>query len=84
MIHSAATGPKVFVAALRRFACSLASGFLALVFLAGCHDPLVVPQIEPVAAGLEDGFAGVSGIKIHAFNTGSILSVEAAVWAGGS
>lgn len=84
MILSVVTGPRPLLAALSPWAKCLAASVLVPLVLAGCHDPLVIPKIEPVVAGLEDGFPGVDGIRIHAFNTGSVRSPEAAVWAGGS
>ncbi len=80
MTPSAATGPEP-----RRPRSACLGATLALAVLASaCHEPLVIPVIEPVEAGLVDGYAGPQGIRVHAFNTGSVASVEGAAWAGGS
>ncbi|HYC56459.1 MAG TPA: MBL fold metallo-hydrolase [Candidatus Binatia bacterium] len=52
--------------------------------LAGCHEPLPVPRIDPSLERWQQPYTGVAGIRIHAFRTGAVNSIEGAVWAGGS
>jgi N-acyl homoserine lactone hydrolase len=90
VIRSAVTGPERYgqgaggPSVMARLAVRLVAGMAVVVLASGCSDPLVIPTIEPVEAGLTDSYTPLAGIRIHAFNTGSIQSVEAAVWAGGS
>lgn len=63
------------------------SGLLVLAAslpLVACHDPLPIPRIEPSLEGWAQPYQGSEGLKIHAFRTGSVSSVEGAVFAGGS
>ncbi|HYB98296.1 MAG TPA: MBL fold metallo-hydrolase [Candidatus Limnocylindrales bacterium] len=66
-----------------RAALAAATASLA-VAVAACHQPLPVPRIEPSTDRWQQPYAGIPGMRIHAFRTGDVNSVEGAVWAGGS
>lgn len=52
--------------------------------LFACQDPLPVPRIEPSLEGWAQPYSGVAGLKVHAFRTGAVRSIEGAAFAGGS
>ncbi len=56
----------------------------AALCLSACQQPLPIPRIEPTLDGWAQPYQGVPGIKIHAFRTGAVRSVEGAAFAGGS
>lgn len=56
----------------------------ASLALAACHEPLPVPRIEPTLDGWAQPYEGTPGLKIHAFRTGAVRSLEGAAFAGGS
>lgn len=56
----------------------------ASLSLLSCYDPLPVPRIEPTLDGWAQPYEGVSGLRIHAFRTGAVRSLEGAAFAGGS
>lgn len=63
------------------------SGLLAAaasLSLFACQQSLPVPRIEPSLEGWAQPYQGTPGIRIHAFRTGAVKSVEGAVFAGGS
>lgn len=66
------------------FFVSAASLAFVLTCLCSCHEPLPVPRIDASLDGWAQPYAGVQGLKVHAFRTGAIRSVEGAVYAGGS
>lgn len=55
-----------------------------LICLCACRQTLPVPRIESSLEGWAQPYQGVQGLKVHAFRTGAIRSVEAAAYAGGS
>lgn len=59
---------------------ALASPFL----LFACQEALPIPRIEPTLEGWNRPYQGLAGLRIHAFRTGSVRSVEGAAYAGGS
>lgn len=64
-----------------------ARGLLALaasLSLLSCQEPLPVPRIEPTLDGWSQPYEGTAGIRIHAFRTGAVRSLEGAAFAGGS
>jgi glyoxylase-like metal-dependent hydrolase (beta-lactamase superfamily II) len=71
---------------MRAVAASFAtSSFLvASLFLAGCQEPLPIPRIEPGLENWSQPYKGVPDLKVHAFRTGAVRSIEGAVFAGGS
>jgi glyoxylase-like metal-dependent hydrolase (beta-lactamase superfamily II) len=52
--------------------------------LAACQEPLPIPRIEPELENWSQPYEGVEGIRVHAFRTGGMRSIEGATWAGGS
>jgi glyoxylase-like metal-dependent hydrolase (beta-lactamase superfamily II) len=56
----------------------------ASLSLVSCYDPLPVPRIEPPLAGWAQPYRGLPGLRIHAFRTGAVRSLEGAAFAGGS
>lgn len=66
-----------------RTRCGLA-GLAASLTLLACQEPIPIPRIEPTLDGWAQPYRGVPGLVIHAFRTGSIRSIEGAVFAGGS
>lgn len=60
--------------------------FFLAAFLgqAGCHEPLPIPRINPSLDGWTQPYQGVADIKVHAFRTGAVRSLEGATFAGGS
>ena len=66
-----------------RFPATLLALATSLSLLA-CHEPLPVPRIEPSLEGWAQPYQGLAGIRVHAFRTGAVRSVEAATFAGGS
>lgn len=62
-------------------------GLLALaasLSLLSCQEPLPVPRIEPTLDAWTQPYAGTPGVRIHAFRTGAVRSLEGAAFAGGS
>jgi glyoxylase-like metal-dependent hydrolase (beta-lactamase superfamily II) len=56
----------------------------ASLSLLSCQDPLPIPRIESTLDGWTQPYAGTPGIRIHAFRTGAVRSLEGAAFAGGS
>lgn len=52
--------------------------------LLACHEPLPVPRIEPSLEGWTQPYQGLAALRIHAFRTGAVRSLEGAAFAGGS
>jgi N-acyl homoserine lactone hydrolase len=64
---------------------TLLSFFLAILNIIGCdRDQLRVPYIPPTLANWPQPYRGVSGLKLHAFNSGFLRLPEAAVLRHGS
>jgi len=63
------------------------NGLVALaasLSLLACQEAIPVPDVEPTLAGWAQPYQGVTGLKVHAFRTGAVKSVEGAAFAGGS
>jgi glyoxylase-like metal-dependent hydrolase (beta-lactamase superfamily II) len=61
------------------------AGLMACLLLSSaCHEPLPVPRIDSSLAGWEQPYRGIDGLKVHAFRTGAMRSIEGAAFAGGS
>jgi N-acyl homoserine lactone hydrolase len=56
---------------------------VCLFTLSGCEQDLRVPYIPPRLANWPQPYHGVSGLKLHVFNTGYLRVDEAAVLRGG-
>ncbi len=56
----------------------------ACLALSACYDPLPIPRIESTLDGWAQPYQGVAGLKVHAFRTGGIRSLEGVTFAGGS
>lgn len=69
---------------MRVAVCSFAVSLAVSPILAGCHEPLPIPRIEPTLENWTQPYEGVAGLTVHAFRTGSVKSVEGAAFAGGS
>ena len=59
---------------------------IACVLILGvaCEEPLRLPYIEPVLHNWPEQYQGVSGIKLHVFQTGSIEVSSRVVYQDGS
>lgn len=55
-----------------------------LILGAACEEPLRLPYIEPVLHNWPEQYRGVSGIKLHVFQTGSIAVSSRVVYQDGS
>jgi glyoxylase-like metal-dependent hydrolase (beta-lactamase superfamily II) len=69
---------------MRAATTSLFVSLGVLSVLAGCQEPLPIPRIEPTLENWTQPYEGVAGLEVHAFRTGSLKSIEGAVFAGGS
>lgn len=62
-------------------------GLVALtvsVAFVACQAPLAIPRLDANLSGWDQPYVGVEGIRVHAFRTGAVRSLEGAVFAGGS
>ena len=57
---------------------------LGLLTCAACEEPLRLPYIEPALHNWTEKYRGVSGLKLHVFNTGSIQVPSRVVYESGS
>ena len=57
---------------------------LVLLTCAACEKPLRLPYIEPALHNWPENYRGVSGLKLHVFNTGSIQVPSRVVYESGS
>lgn len=56
----------------------------ASLSLLSCQEPLPIPRIESTLDGWAQPYQGTPGLRIHAFRTGAVRSLEGAAFAGGS
>jgi N-acyl homoserine lactone hydrolase len=59
-------------------------GLAALCSICGCGEPLPIPRIDPVLYAWRQPYAGIEGLRVHVFNTGSMTLPSALVYSGGS
>jgi glyoxylase-like metal-dependent hydrolase (beta-lactamase superfamily II) len=57
---------------------------LVAVFACGCDEDRGVPRIDPDLRNWDTPYEGKAGVRLHVFNTGSMLVPEAAVFRGGN
>ena len=57
---------------------------LPVLLLASCREPMAVPAFDSRLEAWDAGAAAPRGVRIHAFRTGAMRSVEAVAWEGGS
>jgi glyoxylase-like metal-dependent hydrolase (beta-lactamase superfamily II) len=60
------------------------TGLAALFSICGCGEPLPIPRIDPVLHAWRQPYTGIDGLRIHAFNTGTMTLPAALVYSGGS
>jgi glyoxylase-like metal-dependent hydrolase (beta-lactamase superfamily II) len=66
---------------------AIAGALLAVVMAAavsGCRESRRVPRIDPTLRNWPDSYAGVEGLEVHAFDTGTLALPKATVFRGGS
>ena len=72
------------IASLRFRSIACACAFVLAIVAGGCGDSRRVPRIEPELPNWQEPYQGMDGLRLHAFDTGSMLVPEGAVFHGGS